>query len=141
VVCLNPLQVNLNKLLDVHVPELPVGWKRTRGSGAQRWMPQEVKDWKEYLAEEFENEIGALGLEKEFPSEKRMFISINVYYEEDKKIKRTADSDNIAKAILDALTGVVWPDDNPHYVRGHSVWIDFATEESTIGTYIVIYEC
>ncbi len=47
------------------------------------------------------------------------------------------DVDNLAKLVLDALTGIVWTDDVQ--VRGLTLWIDRGVSPDTSGTTVTIY--
>lgn len=100
------------------VPGVPRPWKRTRGSGANRYTDPSDATWREVLGWCFLQDTGGqqpftddepLSLVVSFSSEATI-----VNAEESSLTRRPGlrgDVDNYLKAVADSGTGILWKDD------------------------------
>lgn len=140
----------MKKILMIYVPYLPTPWARTRSSrtnkGYTRVKHASVGDWQRLLKSVALEEVYG---RSEFPHAGPLFVSINVltYNEVGGRLRSPAqvsleksDGDNMEKAIYDALSKVVWKDDNIKNIPRHFFNVDQAMSDEVIGTYITVYE-
>lgn len=97
-------------------PQTP--WSRPRGD-RHKWNLDALKAWEGFVRFVAAEEVAMSGYE--FPGSG---VTIWVEIETNKKIdKRFGDFDNHLKAIVDALRGVLYPDDSPDMVVGGACFI------------------
>lgn len=84
-------------------------WSRTRGAGNQRFNPARLVAWEGQIKERASQEIAVLDLD--LPTKEPLWVEISIQFRDRARFNRAGDPDNLQKAILDALRGVVWVDD------------------------------
>lgn len=90
------------------------------------------------IADIARQEIGIRGLSEKFPYKYpiRIIVTIRIMNLDD--LKSFPDLDNVLKGICDGFTGVVYPDDNPLYVRAKAISILIAPQLQEDETWITI---
>jgi Holliday junction resolvase RusA-like endonuclease len=132
-------QEEMKALLHTHILGRPVQWQRMRGD-RNRYKPTNLKAWQEKVADVLREEISIEGLDNIFPGRNPVKASVIICYETMEELNKAPDGDNIIKGILDAMTGIVYIDDKPRYLRGLSLDFDIARTEEQIGTHITVYD-
>lgn len=93
----------------VHGPPVPKGRPRTftRGKVTRTITPQRTRDYESMVAE---HALSALRVQHggSWPMDARMHVMVDAYM----PTRRLVDVDNLAKAALDAMNGVVYDDDS-----------------------------
>lgn len=56
------------------------------------------------------------------PQPKNFYWDFKVVFPSESQLLLSGDGTNFLKAIEDALTGLVWPDDSPKYLRSFNGW-------------------
>lgn|GEM_PF-6265070 len=121
-------------VLSFMIPMLPIPWSRARGRGEHRFKPESLRDWQEVVKDAARQEMDIQGVEMV----SRVEVEILVLYPSQVRLDRAPDLDNIAKGILDAMTGVVYPDDRPRWVGRLVVEAGIAGHPGEMGTYVSV---
>lgn len=108
----------------VTIDRLPVPWSRP--AGENRHKSPELEAWQGIVKDAVEQELTANGLKGPFDGPFNVQIIVHFKTVDDLLAYR-GDGDNIAKAILDALTGTVWKDDRLATIPIQSVKAGAAT--------------
>ena len=124
-------------LLEIHMADLPVSWKRTRGDRV-RYKVASLAAWQEYVCELAKEEIMLRSASEAFPYDGYVRVSVLVLFADEAQLRRFADFDNTLKGVVDALSGVVYPDDCPRYVLGGECHYSLASDPSLVGTHVVV---
>ncbi len=106
-------------MLHVAIWEEPIPWARMRG-GHARWKPEDLRAWQDHVRDVVLQEIALTDAYASGPYEDPS-VMVLAFATKSKKF----DLDNGAKAILDALKHVLYPDDSKKYIKGLIV---FGTE-------------
>lgn len=85
------------------VPKARARTVRTKSGKVASFTPKRTRDWETRVRLVAQSACSAAGWK---PSEAAYEVSIEVY-----PAARRGDSDNFAKAVTDAMNGVVYPDD------------------------------
>lgn len=96
--------------------------------------------WQEYLREIAQEEITVRGLDSAFPYEGYVRVSVLILFSDEKDLRRFADFDNTLKGVIDALSGIVYPDDCPRYVLGGECHYALAKEPGSVGTHVTVMQ-
>jgi Holliday junction resolvase RusA-like endonuclease len=123
------------KIFDLKVSNLPVAWSRSRGE-RRRYKSESLREWQEFLREVAEEETTFT--EMKWPYAGQVALSILIIFPCG-RINRAPDIDNIAKGIIDALTGTLWPDDKPKYIRCMIIEACETEEKELVGTHLRVY--
>jgi len=89
-------------LLEMTVEGEPVAWQRTRGSGNRRFTPPKTRQW--------ETTVGLFARRWRTVREPHGGeVAVSLTFR--RSNARRADIDNLTKAVLDAMNGIVYDDD------------------------------
>jgi Holliday junction resolvase RusA-like endonuclease len=124
-----------NKIFDMKISELPIAWSRSRGV-TRRFKSEALRQWQEFLKSMAEEEIEVAGGTWPYPGKVSVFATI-IFPEG--RADRAADLDNYLKGIIDALTGTLWPDDRPKYIRLLCIDAVETEELEIVGTHLRVY--
>lgn len=128
---------SVKRLLTFGIDGMPKGWKRARGQ-KHRFMLTDYEAWKHFLGDIAKQEIDIHGLGEKFPYKYPLSVSVMIYIPNLDDLKSFPDLDNILKGVCDGLTGIVYPDDKPLYVRRKVVFIMVRPTIRNIETWFVI---
>lgn len=101
--------------LSFQVPGHPIGWQRTGGNGKRRFTPKKTRDYERAIGlaasrAPFQHEGHVLMRDSHgvyWPMDAEYRVSFHAYF----KDRRHGDMDNIAKALLDGMEGIVYTND------------------------------
>lgn len=85
------------------VPGQPVPWRRARRAGRRTYTDPKDRAYRRTVAM-----LGRAALPRGWPLDARYGLSVDAHFGD----ARRRDADNVAKAVMDALSGVAWADDS-----------------------------
>ena len=91
--------------ITAEITPIPLGRPRVNTTNRGRYLPKRSKDFKEELAQ-------LVKLKRPKCSEKPLKVTLHFYKNVKATGKTYGDLDNLAKAVLDALNGILWQDDS-----------------------------
>jgi Holliday junction resolvase RusA-like endonuclease len=124
--------------LSVRIPYKPVSWSRARGN--RRYTPEVVRNWKHLVADSIKQEIAVNDADGHFPYPGPVAVLITVVFPSYEALVACGqDADNIEKAIFDAFTGIVYPDDTLRHLRDHTFLTRWGDNSEDVGVWIDVY--